>query len=365
MVRSAPDMTAVYIEGVTKSFGETTVLHGIDAEIPQGAFAVLVGPSGCGKSTLLRLIAGLETVSAGRIRFDDRDVTELAPRERDIAMVFQSYALYPHMTVRENMAFGLKLRKTEQSTIDRRVGEVATTLDIDHLLDRYPRQLSGGQRQRVAMGRAIVRRPALFMFDEPLSNLDPALRTQVRVDIRKLHDAHDSTSVYVTHDQVEAMTLADILFVLEGGHVQQAGPPLEVYERPANRFVAEFLGSPAMNMLPATVEGDTIHFADGDSTMPLPESHDFEGLTPGRAVDVGVRAQDVERCAETDAHVFATTRFVETLGSHVHVHCTVGDAPFVAAFEGSRGPAEGDRIPLKIGRFHVFDRETGESLRRG
>ncbi|MCR9164387.1 MAG: ABC transporter ATP-binding protein [Nannocystaceae bacterium] len=357
-------MTSVHIKAVEKRFGETAVLHGIDAEIPQGAFAVLVGPSGCGKSTLLRLIAGLEQVSAGRIFFGEKDVTELPPRERDIAMVFQSYALYPHMTVRENMAFGLKLRKTDQATIDSRVDEVAGTLDIEHLLDRYPRQLSGGQRQRVAMGRAIVRRPALFMFDEPLSNLDPALRTQVRVDIRKLHDAHDSTSVYVTHDQVEAMTLADILFVLEGGHVQQSGPPLEIYERPANRFVAEFLGSPAMNMLPATVREGSLRF-DASGAVPLegPHAEAFGGLEEGQAVYVGVRAQDVTRCRDSDAHLTATARFVETLGSHVHVHCTVGEASFIAAFDGSRGPDEGEGIPLRIERFHVFDADSGNSLR--
>ena len=354
-------MTSVHIQAVTKRFGETTVLHGIDAEIPKGAFAVLVGPSGCGKSTLLRLIAGLEQVTEGSILFGDRDVTALAPRERDIAMVFQSYALYPHMSVRDNMGFGLKLRKTDRGTIEQRVAEVARTLDIEHLLDRFPRQLSGGQRQRVAMGRAIVRRPALFMFDEPLSNLDPALRTQVRVDIRKLHDAHDATSVYVTHDQVEAMTLADILFVLEGGHVQQAGPPLEVYERPANRFVAEFLGAPAMNMLPATVQDDALVLAE--SRIPL-GPHDGFDVTPGQAVDVGVRAQDVVRCDEADAELLATVRFVETLGSHVHVHCTVGEAAFVAAFEGSRGPSPGDRIPLKVERLHLFDATSGTSLRR-
>ncbi len=357
-------MTSVHIQAVKKSFGDTTVLHGIDAEIPQGAFAVLVGPSGCGKSTLLRLIAGLEQVSSGRILFGDQDVTALPPRDRDIAMVFQSYALYPHMTVRENMAFGLKLRKTEQSTIDTRVTEVAGTLNIEHLLDRYPRQLSGGQRQRVAMGRAIVRRPALFMFDEPLSNLDPALRTQVRVDIRKLHDAHDSTSVYVTHDQVEAMTLADILFVLEGGHVQQSGPPLEIYERPTNRFVAEFLGSPAMNMLPAKVRNGALHF-DSSGALPIegPHADAFGGLEDGQTVHVGIRAQDVVRCPEEEAHVNATARFVETLGSHVHVHCTVGDTSFVAAFDGSRGPTEGTEIPLRVERFHVFDAESGASLR--
>lgn len=356
-------MTAVHVQAVTKRFGETTVLHGIDAEIPQGAFAVLVGPSGCGKSTLLRLIAGLEEVTTGRILFGEQDVTALPPRERDIAMVFQSYALYPHMTVRDNMAFGLQLRKTDAATIEARVGEVAKTLDIDHLLDRYPRQLSGGQRQRVAMGRAIVRRPALFMFDEPLSNLDPALRTQVRVDIRRLHDAHDATSVYVTHDQVEAMTLADILFVLEGGHVQQSGPPLEVYERPHNRFVAEFLGSPAMNMVPATIRSGTLQFNVGSGSLGLDGVEGFDGLTEGRTVDVGIRAQDVRRCAESEADLHIHVRFVETLGSHVHVHGTVADAPFIAAFEGSRGPDAGEQLPVRVTRFHLFDNDSGVSLR--
>ncbi len=356
-------MTAVHVQTVTKRFGETTVLHGIDAKIPQGAFAVLVGPSGCGKSTLLRLIAGLEQVTSGRIMFGERDVTSLPPRDRDIAMVFQSYALYPHMSVRDNMAFGLQLRKTDPATIETRVREVAKTLDIEHLLARYPRQLSGGQRQRVAMGRAIVRRPALFMFDEPLSNLDPALRTQVRVDIRRLHDAHDATSVYVTHDQVEAMTLADILFVLEGGHVQQSGPPLEVYERPANRFVAEFLGSPAMNMVPARVQDSSLRFNDSGATLDLKGETSFEGLAEGRAVDVGIRAQDAQRCAHAEADLLLTASFVETLGSHVHVHGTVGDTPFIAAFEGSRGPDAGDVIPLRVTRFHLFDASTGASLR--
>lgn len=356
-------MTAVHVQSVTKRFGETTVLHGIDATIPQGAFAVLVGPSGCGKSTLLRLIAGLEQVTAGSILFGEQDVTPLPPRDRDIAMVFQSYALYPHMTVRDNMAFGLQLRKTDPATIEARVSEVAKTLDIDHLLARYPRQLSGGQRQRVAMGRAIVRRPALFLFDEPLSNLDPALRTQVRVDIRRIHDAHEATSVYVTHDQVEAMTLADILFVLEGGHVQQSGPPLAVYERPANRFVAEFLGSPAMNMVPATVRGTSLQFTDGSSSLPLEGVAHFDGLSEGREVDVGIRPQDVQQCSDSEADLHATVRFVETLGSHVHVHGTVGDAPFVAAFEGSRGPDAGDVLPLRVMRFHLFDAKSGTSLR--
>ena len=359
-------MAAVSLRCVHKRFGDTTVLHSIDAEIPDGAFAVLVGPSGCGKSTLLRLIAGLEQVTSGSIAFGGKDVTTLAPRERDIAMVFQSYALYPHMTVRDNMGFGLKLRKTNPGTIESRVRDVADTLDIGHLLERYPRQLSGGQRQRVAMGRAIVRRPALFMFDEPLSNLDPALRTQVRVDIRKLHDANEATSVYVTHDQVEAMTLADVLFVLNKGRVQQSGAPLDIYRRPANRFVAEFLGSPAMNILAGSIETgeDGLWVVLGPRTrFPLADASAFGGLSNGMRVDVGFRAQDVQRCDAKDAHLRIEAEFVETLGSHVNVHANLDDARVIAVFDGSEGPAPGSIIDLRIDGLHLFDAESGNSLR--
>src|SRR6185437_11126202 len=253
-------MASVSVQALDKQFGQTRVLSGVSLEIPDGAFAVLVGPSGCGKSTLLRLLAGLEQADTGAIRFGGRDVTRLEPRERDIAMVFQSYALYPHLTVRDNLAFGLKLRKADPAEIARRVAEASEMLGLGPLLDRLPRMLSGGQRQRVAMGRAIVRRPQLFLFDEPLSNLDAALRAQVRVDIRKLHDRLGATSVYVTHDQVEAMTLADVLFVLNKGKVEQAGAPLEIYSRPATRFVAGFMGSPAMNFFPGVLEEENGSF---------------------------------------------------------------------------------------------------------
>src|SRR5262245_9741883 len=247
-------MASVTVTALRKRFGSTEVLRGVDIEIPQGSFAVLVGPSGCGKSTLLRLLAGLEEADSGSIRFGEKDVTKLEPRDRDIAMVFQSYALYPHLTFRENLAFGLRLRKAPPAEIDRRVQEASEMLGLSALLDRLPRALSGGQRQRVAMGRAIVRRPSLFLFDEPLSNLDAALRSQVRVDIRKLHDRLNATSIYVTHDQVEAMTLADVLFVINRGAVEQCGAPLDVYARPATRFVAGFLGSPTMNFVDVTLE---------------------------------------------------------------------------------------------------------------
>lgn len=364
-------MVAIKLHNVTKNFGDTRVLHGVDVHIDDGKFAVLVGPSGCGKSTLLRLIAGLEEVTAGRIEFGEHDVTALPPRDRDVAMVFQSYALYPHLSVRDNLAFGLKLRKTDPTVIAQRVQEVAGSLEITALLDRFPRQLSGGQRQRVAMGRAIVRRPAVFMFDEPLSNLDPALRTQVRMDIRRLHQSLGATSVYVTHDQVEAMTLADILFVLNQGVVQQFGTPLEIYERPANRFVAGFLGSPAMNFVPAVVSrrnqlpgvglGDT-----AQCWLPLPNPKLFEHVTAETKVIVGVRAQDVRQPdpeAQSKPSAPLQVRAVETLGSHVHLHGELAGHPFIAAFEGSRGPAGGETIQLEFEHLHLFDPETGHSLR--
>lgn len=360
-------MVGVSLRGVSKSFGETKVLHEIDAEIPSGSFAVLVGPSGCGKSTLLRLVAGLEEVTTGTIRFGDRDVTALPPRDRDIAMVFQSYALYPHMTVRDNLAFGLRLRKEDPATITTRVDEAAKMLGLEKLLDRHPRALSGGQRQRVAMGRAIVRRSKLFLFDEPLSNLDPALRNQVRVDIRRLHDQLEATSVYVTHDQVEAMTLADRLFVLEGGLVQQAGAPLEIYQRPTNRFVAGFVGSPAMNFLPATVGRDdghaTVTVGEGDGAIRLrvPEDGGFAGLDDGRTVTLGIRPHDLRPHA--DGELELEVELVETLGPDAHVHGQVGGRAFIACLPGSRPVARGETCALQVTDLHLFDDETGTSLR--
>jgi ABC-type sugar transport system ATPase subunit len=360
-------MVGVTLHGVGKSFGATKVLHEITAEIPAGAFAVLVGPSGCGKSTLLRLIAGLEEVSTGTICFGDRDVTSLAPRDRDIAMVFQSYALYPHMTVRDNLAFGLKLRKEDPAVIRERVDEAAKVLGLEPLLDRHPRALSGGQRQRVAMGRAIVRRSKLFLFDEPLSNLDPALRNQVRVDIRRLHDKLGATSVYVTHDQVEAMTLADRLFVLEGGLVQQAGAPLEIYQRPRNRFVAGFVGSPAMNFMSAKVvrEGDrtVLEVGEGDAAVrvAVPAGEAFAGLTEGRSVCLGIRPHDLR--PQGDGALSLRAELVETLGPDAHVHGRIGGHAFVASLPGSRPVARGETIALGVTELHLFDADTGVSLR--
>jgi ABC-type sugar transport system ATPase subunit len=356
-------MVSVRAKQLIKRFGATMVLRGVNLDIADGSFAVLVGPSGCGKSTLLRLLAGLEQVSEGSIEFGGRDVTQLEPRDRDIAMVFQSYALYPHMSVRRNLEFGLRLRKTAAATMNQRVEEVARMLDIGHLLDRLPKALSGGQRQRVAMGRAIVRRPALFLFDEPLSNLDPALRAQVRVDIRKLHDELGVTSVYVTHDQVEAMTLADVLYVLEGGEVQQHGRPIDIYRNPANRFVAGFLGSPAMNMQEATLAQRDGQWFAGD--LAVVGASEFEGLEPDRELFVGVRPHDVTLTDQAPTLQLAV-EVVETLGPELTVHGKLVSTPsqdFVAVLPADHPVRRGDTLPLRIARMHLFDRASTRSLR--
>ncbi len=356
-------MASVTVARLLKRFGQTEVLKGVSLSIPEGAFAVLVGPSGCGKSTLLRLLAGLEIADQGSIHFGDRDVTRLEPRDRDISMVFQSYALYPHLTVRENLAFGLKLRKADPKEIATRVAEASDMLGLGPLLDRLPRALSGGQRQRVAMGRAIVRRSSLFLFDEPLSNLDAALRAQVRVDIRKLHDRLGTTSVYVTHDQVEAMTLADVLFVLNKGVVEQSGPPLEVFARPATRFVAGFLGSPAMNFLDAHLERDGAGFRavakDGFAVAVEPDRFGGE-LAAGRQITVGVRPHDV-RVSESGAPFEVS--IVEALGAESYAHGTIAGAPFVARVEASTLVKKGDRLDVGFAEMHLFDKATGVSLR--
>ena len=356
-------MTAVNIDAIDKRFGETPVLKGVSLAIPDGAFAVLVGPSGCGKSTLLRLLAGLEQADSGTIRFGDRDVTRLEPRDRDVAMVFQSYALYPHLTVRDNLAFGLKLRRADPAEIRRRVAEAAAMLDLGPLLDRLPRMLSGGQRQRVAMGRAIVRRPQLFLFDEPLSNLDAALRSKVRVDIRRLHDQLGATSVYVTHDQVEAMTLADVMFVLNKGVVEQAGAPLEIYARPATTFVAGFMGMPAMNFFDGTLEreGDRWSVTAGDVAAAVDEARFGDALSPGRRVTVGVRPHDVRLVAEGEGSPLSVT-IVEALGTESFAHGSLAGAPFVARVAPDAQVRKGDRIHVELATMHLFDAESGVSL---
>jgi sn-glycerol 3-phosphate transport system ATP-binding protein/multiple sugar transport system ATP-binding protein len=357
-------MASVTVSALGKQFGDTRVLNGVDLTIPERSFAVLVGPSGCGKSTLLRVLAGLEQADTGTIRFDDRDVTRLEPRDRDIAMVFQSYALYPHLSVRDNLAFGLKLRKVDPVEIQRRVDEAAEMLGLGPLLDRLPRMLSGGQRQRVAMGRAIVRRPKLFLFDEPLSNLDAALRAQVRVDIRKLHDKLGATSVYVTHDQVEAMTLADVMFVLNKGVVEQAGPPLDIYARPATRFVAGFMGMPAMNFVDATLakaeRGWVARGAGFETTVDLALFGD--ALAEGRRVTLGVRPHDV-RLAGQGEGASLEVGIVEALGMESFAHGELAGAPFVARIAADADVKKGSRVQLAFATVHLFDAVTGRSLR--
>ncbi|MCC6553577.1 MAG: sn-glycerol-3-phosphate ABC transporter ATP-binding protein UgpC [Polyangiaceae bacterium] len=357
-------MASVTVRGLNKRFGQTHVLKGVSIEVPEGAFAVLVGPSGCGKSTLLRLLAGLEEADEGTIHLGERDVTRLEPRDRDIAMVFQSYALYPHLTVRENLAFGLKLRKTPQPEIDARVREASDMLGLGPLLDRLPKALSGGQRQRVAMGRAIVRRASLFLFDEPLSNLDAALRAQVRVDIRKLHDRLNATSVYVTHDQVEAMTLADSIFVLNKGVVEQSGPPLEVFARPRTRFVAGFLGSPAMNFIDGRLErrgGAWVAAIGADVAVAIDEGQFGGDLAEGRKVTVGVRPHEVE--ISPGSRAMLEVSIVEALGAESYAHGALAGAPFVARLDPSARVAKGEAVPIALRNVHLFDAGSGASLR--
>jgi sn-glycerol 3-phosphate transport system ATP-binding protein/multiple sugar transport system ATP-binding protein len=353
--------------GVHKSFGKTHVLRGVDLTVPEGGFAVLVGSSGCGKSTLLRSLAGLETIDEGSIRLAGRDVTKLPPRDRDVAMVFQSYALYPHLTVRGNLAFGLELRGTPKAEIDSRVREVSEMLGLDALLDRLPKQLSGGQRQRVAMGRAIARRPTMFLFDEPLSNLDAALRAEVRVDIRRLHDRLGATTVYVTHDQVEAMTLADTLWVMNKGQVEQSGPPMEVYEKPKTRFVATFLGSPAMNMLEGKlVEENGALVAKGDDiTVPVDPARFGNALAAGRAVTIGVRPHDLVVHREGMTRVTEiVVDVVEALGFETYVHGWARQAGSTIVVRLDGIARVGEKLPLAIdpSKVHLFDAETGRAL---
>jgi len=359
-------MASVSVTALDKTFGQTSVLKGVSVEVPDGAFAVLVGPSGCGKSTLLRLLAGLEEADGGTICLGNRDITKLEPRDRNIAMVFQSYALYPHLTVRDNLAFGLKLRKTPQSDIDKRVQEASDMLGLGTLLDRLPKQLSGGQRQRVAMGRAIVRQADLFLFDEPLSNLDAALRARVRVDIRKLHDKLHATSVYVTHDQVEAMTLADVIFVLNKGQVEQSGAPLEIFDKPATKFVAGFLGSPAMNFIDGQTisEGQSIRFrASGDISIPIDSAIFGANLESGRNVTLGVRPHEVSLAESGNGIGCLSVSVVEALGAETYAHGDLGTSSFVARLESTTSVKKGAALPIAFKSIHLFDAATGKSLR--
>ncbi|TNM66358.1 sn-glycerol-3-phosphate import ATP-binding protein UgpC [Aliirhizobium smilacinae] len=348
-------MAAIDISSVGKIYtGGVRAVSDINLDIKDGEFIVLVGPSGCGKSTLLRMVAGLEAISEGTVKIGDRVVNEVEPADRDIAMVFQNYALYPHMTVRQNLEYGLKNRKTPRAEIDARVNEAARMLEITQYLDRKPRALSGGQRQRVAMGRAIVRKPAAFLFDEPLSNLDAKLRVSMRGEIKRLQRRLGTTSIYVTHDQLEAMTLADRLVVLSGGQIEQVGSPLDVYHTPASTFVASFIGSPAMNLMKAELQGDKL--AIGPSLISL------NGYAPtSGAVTVGLRAEDL-RVVSGDEGMPFTVEYVEELGSQRLAHGVVGDQAVTIALSGEAEITDGMRITIDPSKLHFFDAETGKRL---
>ncbi|MBK5400946.1 sn-glycerol-3-phosphate ABC transporter ATP-binding protein UgpC [Pseudomonas sp. TH39(2020)] len=359
-------MIKLKLDNVNKQLGGMRILRDVSLEIAAGEFVVFVGPSGCGKSTLLRLIAGLDSICGGELLIDGRRVNDLEPRERGVGMVFQSYALYPHMSVYDNISFGLKLAKTEKSSLRERVLKTAQILQLDKLLQRKPKELSGGQRQRVAMGRAMAREPDILLFDEPLSNLDASLRVQMRNEIARLHDRLGSTMIYVTHDQVEAMTLADKIVVLNGGRVEQVGSPRELYERPASRFVAGFLGSPRMNFLPARLQ------TPGETSLvdtlvwgitPLP--FDSSNLATGTQLSLGIRPEHVSlKAADGAAGVVVTA--VEYLGSETYVHLETGqDEPLICRCEVSAGWQAGDRVELQldIDNLHLFDAD-GAALRR-
>jgi multiple sugar transport system ATP-binding protein len=344
-------MASIAIRDVHKAFGTTRVIKGVDIAIADGEFVVLVGPSGCGKSTLLRMIAGLENITSGEMRIGDRVVNNVPPKERDVAMVFQNYALYPHMTVAANMGFSLKLRGASNAEIDTRVKRAAEILGLAHLLDRFPRQLSGGQRQRVAMGRAIVRDPQVFLFDEPLSNLDAQLRVQMRTEIKDLHQRLRTTTVYVTHDQIEAMTMADKIVVMHDGIVEQIGAPLDLYDRPDNMFVAGFIGSPAMNLLPGTIRANGAVGFEGPGGIRLPLDAALASFD-GRPVVYGIRPEHFTLAGDG---VEAEVRVVEPTGSELHVVAKLGGEEIIAAVTASlanlRGLAHGPYARHNISRI--------------
>jgi multiple sugar transport system ATP-binding protein len=354
-------MASVSIRGVHKSFGSLTVLPGVDLEIADREFVTLVGPSGCGKSTLLRMIAGLESISAGEIAIGGERVNEMPPMHRDVAMVFQSYALYPHMNVQQNMSFGLRLRRLARRVIEEKVQQAAATLNLGALLARLPSQLSGGQRQRVAMGRAMVRQPRVFLFDEPLSNLDAKLRVQMRTEIKSLHRRLASTSIYVTHDQIEAMTMADRIVVMNGGHIEQVGSPEDLYDRPANLFVAGFIGSPAMNFMSGVVQDDGTLLVDGGLRLPLPRR-----LPAGKRITLGVRPEHLQLAADTDGVAFDTRVVsVEPTGVDTHIVCDASGVLLTVSVRERVRPNPGEmlRVALDRDHLHYFDAESGASLR--
>jgi len=366
-------MANVILENVIKKYGKLEVVHGVNLHVEDREFVVLVGPSGCGKSTVLRMIAGLEDISGGTIAISDRVVNDLAPKDRDAAMVFQNYALYPHMNVYKNMSFGLTLRKMPKDEIDQRVRETAAILELEDYLLRKPHELSGGQRQRVAMGRAIVRRPAVYLFDEPLSNLDAKLRTQMRLEIKQLHHQVQNTIIYVTHDQVEAMTLADRIVVMRNGYIEQVGTPLEIFQHPDNIFVAGFIGSPPMNLVAATVvnAGQTQRLRLSDKfEIEIPPRPDTQ-LTDGQKVVMGLRTEDIfitqdrgDQTPEISCQSSGTIKVVEPLGSETNLHMNLQGAQLVARSRGRRLFSVGEALEmtLDLTHLHIFDAKSERSI---
>ena len=366
-------MSRVVLKNVVKQFGAVKAVDNLSIEIQDKEFAVLVGSSGCGKTTALRMIAGLETATSGDILIDDLRVNDMPPRDRDIAMVFQNYALYPHMNVRDNMGFGLKIRKIPEDEIAARVREAADILGINELLDRKPKELSGGQRQRVAVGRAIVRKPKVFLFDEPLSNLDAKLRVAMRAEISKLHRRLGATIIYVTHDQVEAMTMADRIFIMNKGALQQNGSPMEVYAQPANRFVAGFIGSPAMNFVEASLnaqDGALFATTNGFQVKMSQESHSRLEAHIGRSVIFGVRPEDialhdVRPAPNIGNTIAAQADVVETLGSEIFIHLTCGKDILVARMPVPDSPVtvgQSVQVDFNMSKIHIFDKESSKTI---
>ncbi|MEA2164900.1 MAG: multiple sugar transport system ATP-binding protein [Thermoanaerobaculia bacterium] len=355
-------MSGLSFQNVAKRYGSVSVIENLNLDVHDHELMVLVGPSGCGKSTALRMIAGLEDVSEGTISIGGRVVNDLAPKDRDIAMVFQSYALYPHMTVRENLEFGLRMRKVPSDERARRVANAAEILGMSQLLERKPKDLSGGQRQRVAVGRAIVRQPSVFLFDEPLSNLDAKLRVQTRAEITKLQATLGTTSVYVTHDQVEAMTMGHRITVMRDGKIQQVGTPREVYESPANSFVAQFIGTPPMNLIAATVNVGSLQ--SSSFTLPLPLKFRGSSALEGRRVIVGIRPEHLHRATSDDAPIRAAVDVVEPVGHETIVYANTGGERIVAIFKPTETPRAGETIAMNadIESLHLFDAETQDRL---
>ena len=365
-------MAEVSLTDLVKVYGNELAVRGIDLEIPDEAFTVIVGPSGCGKTTTLRMVAGLETISHGELRVDGELLNDLPSRDRGVAMVFQSYALYPHMTVRQNLEFSLKLEKLPQTEVEQRIASAISVLELDPYLERKPSELSGGQRQRVAMGRAIVREPKVFLFDEPLSNLDAKLRNQMRVEIKRLQKRLKVTTIYVTHDQVEAMTLADIIVVMRDGRIEQAGTPIEVFETPANRFVAGFIGSPQMNFFDGETQSGTggLEFVNEHFSALIPVERFGDGVAGGRRLVAGFRPEDIVPqghgvVAEHSEIIECPVEFGEMLGNETLLFASLGEHEFISRMQRPREITSGETLTfhLNLDRMHLFDADTGESVR--